>query len=283
MKVDEVVNKVLLLGRGCQLANIDIKSAFRNVPVHPHDRHLLGLSWNSGLYVDTVQPFGLRSAPKIFNAIADALQWITELRGISYLKHFLDDFITAGRPHSNECKGNLQMLINTCDQLDLPMATDKREGPTTCLVFLSIELDTLHFKLQLLVQKLICLRATLQKWLRLKTCRKRELQSLVGLLHDASIIITPGRTFLHQLIDLIKSAHYHPRNSFLRLNLAAHSDILWWHTFVGDWNGLSMMQASRRQDPDIILTSDASGSWGYGAYYDSQWLQYQWSPLTIDY
>ena len=29
--------------------------------------------WDSKLYIDTVLPFGLRSAPKIFNAIADAM------------------------------------------------------------------------------------------------------------------------------------------------------------------------------------------------------------------
>lgn len=46
-----------------------------------------------------------------------------------------------------------------------------------------------------------------------------------------------------------------------------------------------MMQPSRRQNPNVILTSDASGSWGCGAYYNSLclWLQYPWSSLTIDY
>ncbi len=63
MKVDDVVQKILSLGKGCQLAKIDIESAFRNVPVHPHDRHLLGMKWNDQLYIDTVLPFGLRSAP----------------------------------------------------------------------------------------------------------------------------------------------------------------------------------------------------------------------------
>ena len=93
----------------------------------------------------------------------------------------------------------------------------------------------------------------------------------------------PGCTILRRLIDLIKSAHHRPSSSFIRLNLDARSDILWWHTFTDNWNGLSMMQHSRRQHPDIILTSDASGSWGCGAYYGVQWLQYPWSSLTRDY
>ena len=46
MRVDDVVRQVLYLGTGCLLAKIDIESAFRNIPVHPHDRHLLGMRWN---------------------------------------------------------------------------------------------------------------------------------------------------------------------------------------------------------------------------------------------
>ena len=78
MKVDKLVDHVLFLGQGCQLVKIDIESAFRNVPVHPHDHYLLGLLWNGALYIDTVLSFGLHSAPKIFNSLADALEWITK-------------------------------------------------------------------------------------------------------------------------------------------------------------------------------------------------------------
>ncbi len=39
--------------------------AFRIVPVHPDDRHLLGMQWRGRTYVDKVLPFGLRSALKL--------------------------------------------------------------------------------------------------------------------------------------------------------------------------------------------------------------------------
>ena len=45
---------------------MDVKSAYRNVPVHPDDRHLLGMRWRNEVYVDTTLHFGLRSAPIIF-------------------------------------------------------------------------------------------------------------------------------------------------------------------------------------------------------------------------
>ena len=59
------------LGRGTMLAKIDLKDAYRIVPVHPDDYHLIGVTWNGHAYLDRALPFGLRSALKIFSAIAD--------------------------------------------------------------------------------------------------------------------------------------------------------------------------------------------------------------------
>lgn len=55
---------------------MDVKQAYRNIPVHPQDRHLLGMQWKGEVFVDMVLPFGLRSAPLLFTAVADALQWV---------------------------------------------------------------------------------------------------------------------------------------------------------------------------------------------------------------
>ena len=41
-------------------------------------------------------PLGLRSAPKIFTAIADALEWCMAKEGVQAVYHYLDDFIVLG-------------------------------------------------------------------------------------------------------------------------------------------------------------------------------------------
>ena len=71
--VDQVAELVVELGKHTLLAKVDIESAYRLVPVHPHDRPLQAVKWGGKSYVDPMLPFGLRSAPKIFNAVADAL------------------------------------------------------------------------------------------------------------------------------------------------------------------------------------------------------------------
>jgi len=48
------------------LAKVDVKQAYRNVPVSPKDRLLLGMCWEGKVYMDIALPFILRSAPLIF-------------------------------------------------------------------------------------------------------------------------------------------------------------------------------------------------------------------------
>ena len=59
----------------------------------------LGMKWRNQYYVDLALPFGLRSAPFIFNAIADLVEWIlVHSYEIPDLLYYLDDFITMGPP-----------------------------------------------------------------------------------------------------------------------------------------------------------------------------------------
>jgi hypothetical protein len=78
---------------GAFMAKLDLRSAYRMVPVHSSDQHLLGVRWGSASYCDAALPFGLRSAPIIFNSIADALAWAMKCRGIENVVHYLDDFL----------------------------------------------------------------------------------------------------------------------------------------------------------------------------------------------
>ena len=59
MSVDDVFNLVKALGKGTLLAKLDLKEAYRVVPVHPEDRPLLGVEWEGRIYTDTALPFSL--------------------------------------------------------------------------------------------------------------------------------------------------------------------------------------------------------------------------------
>ena len=114
--VDQAIAHILQLGGGALLAKVDAEHAYRNIPVHPEDRHVLGMVWRGRLYIDTTLPFGLRSTPKIFTAVSDALEWVLLRDGLSWSIRYIDDFLTAGGAGTNKCANNedLRTIKSTC-------------------------------------------------------------------------------------------------------------------------------------------------------------------------
>ena len=90
IKVDQVIHMVSHYGHSALMAKFDVKSAYWNIPVHPDDRFLLGMRWRDQFYIDLALPFGLRSAPFIFNSVPDMVELIL------LHKHCLSDVTLFG-------------------------------------------------------------------------------------------------------------------------------------------------------------------------------------------
>ena len=274
LTVDQVAEKVLAMGKGALMAKFDLKSAYRNVPVHPDDRELLGMIWKDQLYVDTALPFGLRSAPKIFNAVAEALAYMIREKGVGWLEHYLDDYVIVGPPQSPRCRKDLIVALDTCGEVGFPVAVDKTGWPATLMTLLGIEFDSVKQELRLPEDKLQKLKKLVAGWRRRKVCTRRELQSLAGHLSHACKVVRPGRRFLRGLFGLLST--FRRRDHFIRLNAAFRADLEWWHVFLSPWNGVAMMWDARAAET-VEMWSDASGSWGAGAWCGQQWCQIAWS------
>ena len=219
----------------------------------------MGMIWRQKLYIDTALPFGLRSAPKIFTALADAIEWIAKNNGIQFIIHYLDDFLLLDAPGLQQCTKSVTTLMEILQQLGMPVAWDKLEGPAPRLTFLGFELDSTNWEIRLPREKLKELQDFVERWLGRRSCTRRELESLVGRLTHASHVITPGKTFLRRLFELLaatRQAHHH-----IRLNSSYRSDLLWWSSFMETWNLISMIPESQGHSP-IEMWTNASGSYG---------------------
>ena len=109
--------------------------------------------------VDKVLPFSLRSAPKLYNAVADGLLWILASQDRVDAIHYLDDFLLFGAPESRQCDDALCRA-----HLGVPVAPGKTEGPSVMLVFLGIQLDTQSMTMSLSLPKLARLLQTIPSW-----------------------------------------------------------------------------------------------------------------------
>ena len=103
---------------------VNIKHVFCLLPVHPADRHLT-MEWKQSIYIDTCLPFEVRSAPELFNILAD-LYCVTTQQGVTFSMHYLDDFLMFGPPDSPVC--HLNTFTQVCDELGISLAAKKLEG-----------------------------------------------------------------------------------------------------------------------------------------------------------
>ena len=153
-------------------------------------------------------------------------------------------------PDSSQCQESLDILDRECEALGVPTAAHKRDGPTTCLVFLGIIIDTQLGELRLPADKLARLVTLLEEWGDRKACARKELESLIGLLNHACKVVRSGRSFLRRMIDMLHA------------------------------NGVSFLPPPSHL-PMTEFTSDASGSWGCGAWHRPLApAQVQWGPRS---
>ena len=186
-------------------------------------------------YVDACLPFGLRSAPYLFNRLSQAIHWIlTNNYGDQHLLHYLDDFLTAGPADSPVCSHNLNAMLNLSQNINASVKTSKIEGPSTPITFLGsqninasvktskiegpstpitflgIHLDTVTMEASITAERKDSLLQELHNLYPRHKCTKRQLLSLIGKLSFSCKVLPAGRIFLRRLIDLsatVKQMH----------------------------------------------------------------------------
>ena len=146
-------------------------------------------------------------------------------------------------------------------------------------MFLGFELDARAMEVRLPQAKLQRIQRLIHGWLRRKACQKRELESLLGHLQHAATVVRPGRMFVRRLIELVST--FRNKSHWIRLNESTHSDIYWWHSFIEEWNGISIMPGSQPTVPP--LETDASGGWGCGARWGNKWFQLKWEGQVVEW
>ena len=191
---------------------------------------LLGYSCEGLYFVETRLPFGSRSSPFIFNTFADLLLWILiYVCGIPFIIHYLDDFFLFNTS-TDKCKADMDSMQSSFSLLGILLATDKTVGPSQCLTYLGIEIDSHSQTIRLPEEKFQDLSVKFRMWSSRKKCTKRELLSLIGSLSFAAKVVKPGRMFLRCLIDL--STTVSSLNHHITLNAEARADINWWVEFL---------------------------------------------------
>ena len=272
---EDAAKMVVRLGSGCFLTKIDVKAAYKLVPVRYEDWALLGFRWRGQYYYERTLPFGLKSSCRQWEWYSTALNWCLCVQlGTPNIKHYIDDFLLAERVLS-VAKAHLAGTQARCVNIGVPIADKKTEGPTRSLCYLGVNIDTHEMTASLPEGKLRETITTLNFWVNATHASRRELEKLTGFLHWAAKVVHPGRTFLRRIVDHMTSLP--TRYDRVAIPGDVHLDIRWWHENIANANGVLLLYEEQWTDSNTIeLTTDACDL-GYGAAYGRRWIKNQWS------
>ena len=170
------------------LSKIDLKAAYRSVPINRLDYCLTGLKWQfedeeSPSYLfDTRLPFGASMAPSVFHRLTQSVRRMMKRKGFHNLIVYLDDFLIIEKTYE-DCLKAQHTLISLLIDLGFYISWKKVVGPSQSLTFLGIVIDTATCSLSLESKRLEKIHDKLMFFNDKKHVSKRQLQQLAGLLN----------------------------------------------------------------------------------------------------
>jgi len=271
------------LGKGAEIAKIDIRKAFRLLPISPADFDLLGITFEGKFYIDKNLPFGCSISRSLFEKFATFLHWAVENKsGLKTLDHYLDDFFFASPAGTNNCKILMDTFIAISNELGVPLATNKTVGPTTKMTFFGLEIDTILMLVRVPGDKLDKLRMGVNYIIGRHKIKLGELESIVGLMAFCARAIPSARAFMRRFYDLMASVRVKRPYFYVRVSNETRLDAQVWLTFLDQFNGECYVPQNLWFTSDkLSLHTDSSGSshLGCAAYFGGQWVHIRW-PLS---
>ena len=226
---------------------MDVSRAFRHVKVDPGDYDLLGLEWD-GTYVDTCLPFGTRHGSQIFQRISDAVRFLMRQAGFCIID-YIDDYIGIGV--ASVTQRSFDHLLTLMKHLGLSVSQSKLVSPSTKVVCLGVLIDTVAGTVAIPAEKLRQINDTVKEWLEKRTCTKRQLQSILGLLLYVHKCVKPARVFLNRMLDLLRSSQNAQK---ITLTSDFRRDVRWFAKFLPTYNGVNFYD---HRSVDHVIDLDA--------------------------
>ena len=254
----------------------DLKSAFRFVPIKKSDWMLLVMKAKNPLdgkwyfFIDKCMPFGGSISCAHFQSISDALAHIQKHKTGRKAINYLDDFLFAAFCRAL-CDGQLKEFIEICEELGIPIAIEKTEWGSTCMVFLGLLIDTKNKLVAIPANKVERAKELIQKMLMVKKVKMYQIQKLCGFLNFLCRCIVPGRAFTRRLYAYTANLkpHHH-----VHVNREIRSDLEMWNMFLNNPTVYSrpFMDYSKEWNAEISL--------GFGGICEEDWMYGQWDEFT---
>ena len=270
--LDDCLAIIASLGERTLMSKTDISSAYRIFEVRKEDYKLLGFTWNKQWYWDRCLPMGCSVSCGKFEEFSKLLQWLMVTKfGVASMSHIIDDFMFFGPASSPICQQSLNLFIQVCQYLGIPIKKEKTFNSSTCLELHGIKVCTETMTASLPADKLEKANYLIDNMLSHPKTTVKQMQELCGFLNFCLRVIPSARPFMRRLYDSTKGNR--PKWYKIRVSSNIKEDLLVWKMFLKKFNGKCVISDDVWGDRiNVHIFSDASG-FAFGAYYHDNWIQ----------
>lgn len=266
-KVDDFIKLVKSKGQGCLMFKKDLRKAYRQIPICPHDYNLVAFCWQKHLFCDTVLSMGLSSAANICQRVTNAVAYIMFTIGIAVL-NYLDDL--AGVEKKENANFAYTCLGEVLEKCGLEESVDKACPPTEIMVFLGVLFNSITMTVEVTPERLVEIKTLVVDWLDRDSAKLNELQSLIGKLNYVAACVRPGRIFISRLLAWLRQFNG-VKDKDVEIPSEVRKDLKWWDRFLYQYNGISIMIYDDWSRPDEIFSTDACLT-GIGGFFEGNYF-----------
>lgn len=153
--------------------------------------------------MDTSLCFGLKCAPYVFNQFNNFVTRCLKRIGHMSVINYLDDYWVKGES-LRECQLVQITLIEILGSLGFIVSFKKCTSPSTKVIYLGIEFDSVEMSISLPTAKMEMLMNELQFFHGKTRATIKQIQSICGIVSHPSKVIKGGRTFSRRMLDSLK-------------------------------------------------------------------------------
>ena len=252
-KLDELLATV---SGGKWFSKLDLTNAYLQLALDEESQKLCTLNTHRGLYQYRRMPFGIASAPALFQKTMDSV-----LQGIKHVVCYIDDILVTGSNESEHLR-NLEQVFDRLKEHGIRLRKD------TC-VFLSHSVDFLGHRID--AEGIHPLPSKVEAMVKAPAPRNiTELKSFLGMVNYYAKFFPNVSTHLFPLYALLKKEHGWKWDKECQ------------HAFVLIKKMLSSTQVLTPYDPKLPLRLAADASaYGLGAVLSHEWPDGSERPIAF--
>ena len=257
------------------MAKVDMKDAYRCVPVYPGDWKYLGMRYKDKYFVDTCLPMGCASSCFLFQSISDAIAWMFE-RNNPDCKcfNYLDNFLILA-DSNDRCKHALDCFVAMLEFLGFPVSYEKTIPPGTEVEFLGLTINSCNLSFSVPDQERLKTMTQISHFVSKSLQRVHCIQKMVGKLTFLCATFLAGRCLLASLHEQLRGVLSSEGWYWRRVTKDIRADLRVWYQFLEQSQCKPFRFLYPTSEPAYVVETDAS-SYGFGAVMGARWFSGRW-------